>query len=294
MLLQQVVNGIVLGSVYALFGLGFNLVLGALNILNIAHAAVFTWGAFIGLYLVTQLHWPLALVLLLAMLATGLLSIVVEWLAIRPLRRKRSSELAPVVSTLGASIVLLAFAQWASGSQIVRFPLDTFPNASIPLFGGAKITVLQLVILASSTAIMLITYLFLQRSRVGKAVRTVAYDELTAQILGINTNMVVSVTFFLAGALAGAAGVLTGLAFNSVHFMMGDPYLLKGFVVIVVGGFGSVAGVILASLLLGQIEVFSVVIGSGAFRDAIAFGLLFLILVFRPYGLFGQEEEVRP
>jgi len=219
--------------------------------------------------------------------------VLVEHVALRPLRRRGASYLSPVVATLGASVVLVTLAQLVSGSQIVRFPSGVFPE-SVFQIGPVRVTFVQVVILITTLLLMVGTQIFLRRTRVGKAVRSIAFDERTAQMLGIPTGRVIRQTFFLSGALAGAAGILIGLAFTTVHFLMGEPYLLKGFVVVVVGGWGSVPGTILASLFLGLIEVFSVVIGSGAFRDVIAFALLFLILIIRPHGLFGAAEELRP
>ena len=290
MLQQQVVNGIITGSVYALFALGFNLVLGALNILNVAQGAIFTWGAFVGFYVVSTYALPFPVALALAMLAGGVINVLLEALVFSPLRARSGGAMSSLVASIGASMVLVSLAQSVSEAQVVRFPFGTLPEAQWSAF-DVRLTFTQMLVLVTTALTMIGTYVLLQRTRLGKAIRSVAFNERTAKMLGVPTEAITRWTFFISGALGGLAGVLIGLMFSTVHFLMGEPYILKGFACIVIGGFGSVAGVILASMMLGLIEVTSTVIGFGAFRDVITFGLLFLFLVFRPYGLFGKEED---
>lgn len=293
MLEQQLLNGIITGSVYALFALGFNLVLGALNILNIAHGAIFTWGAFVGFYVVSTYALPFPVALALAMLAGGIVNVLLEALVFRPLRARGGGAMSTLVASIGASMVLVSLAQTVTEAQVVRFPFGTLPETQwIAL--GIRLTFTQVLVLVTTVLTMIGTYLLLHRTQLGKAIRSIAFDERTAKMLGVPTEAVARWTFFISGALGGLAGVLIGLMFSTVHFLIGEPYILKGFAAIVIGGFGSVLGVILASMMLGLIEVFSTVVGFGAFRDVITFGLLFLFLLSRPYGLFGKEEDPRP
>ncbi len=292
MIEQQLLNGIVTGSVYALFALGFNLVLGALNILNIAQGAIFTWGAFVGFYVVSKYALPFPVALALAMFAGGVINVLLEALVFSPLRARGGDAMSTLVASIGASMVLVSLAQTVTEAQVVRFPFATLPEIQWNVV-GIRLTFTQVLVLVTTVLTMIGTYLLLQRSQLGKAIRSIAFNERTAKMLGIPTEAVARWTFFISGALGGLAGVLIGLMFSSVHFLIGEPYILKGFAAIVIGGFGSVVGVIVASMMLGLIEVFSTVIGFGALRDVITFGLLFLFLWFRPYGLFGKEEDLR-
>ncbi len=291
MLLQQLVNGIITGSVYALFALGFNLVLGALGILNIAQGATFTWGAFTGLYMVMRFNLPFPLALISAMVAGGVINVLIETLVFLPLRLRGGSGLLTLVASIGASMVLVSLAQLTSEAQVVRFPFGTLPETQWILLGKVRFSFTQGAVLVTTLIVMAGTYVLLQRTRLGKAIRTISFSERTAKMLGVPTVSVARWTFFISGSLGGLAGVLIGVMFSTVHFMMGEPYILKAFAAIVIGGFGSVVGTIVASMFLGLIEVTSTVIGYGAFRDVITFSLLFFFLLVRPYGLFGKEED---
>lgn len=295
MIFQQLLNGLVTGSTYALFALGFTLIFGVLHVLNLAHGAVFMVGAFVGLYAVTVAGLSLPPALLAAMLAGGLASVAVDWLALRPLRRRGSSEFAAVISSLGIAQVLMSAGQAVSQTQIMRFPFGTFPVVVFQ-FWGLRLSLLQIVIVALSLILSLALLAFLFWSGFGRQIRAVAISEKTSSLLGIRPGAVYFQTFFISGALAGAAGVVIGLAFNSVHFLMGEPYLLRAFVVIVLGGLGSIGGALIGGLLLGIVQTFTVSYLSSALSDAIIYSLLFSILLVRPSGLFGKlhiETRVR-
>ena len=293
MLGQQFINGIVAGSVYALFALGFNLVLGALNVLNVAQGAIFTLSAFTAFFLIKLFHLPFILALLVATLAGGCLNVMLEVLVFRPLRARGGSAMTTLVASIGASMALISLAQLISGAQVERFPPGTLPEVQWAA-GGLRVSFTQGLVLCVTVLVMVGTWVLLNRMRLGKAIRTMAFNERIARMLGIPTGAIAAWTFFISGALGGLAGVLLGLLFNSVDFLMGDSYVLKGFAAIVIGGFGSVPGVIVASMVIGLAEVFSTVIGIGTFRDVVIFGMLFLFLLFRPNGLFGRDEELRP
>lgn len=289
---QQLVNALWLGSVYALFALGYTLVFGVLDILNLAHGAVFMWGAFFGLLAVTQLGLPIWAALPVAMLGSGLLGIVLDRVAFRPLRKRNAPQLSAIISSIGASTILVSLAQGAFGAQVSRFPLDTLPS-QVFTFGTVRITLIQLIVFAASALLMVALLLFMQRSRSGKAMRAVAYSGRISALLGINVDRIIVTTFFVSSALAGASGVFLGLAFSAISPFMGAPIELKGLTVIILGGLGNVPGAILAGFLLALTEVFGVAYVSSDFRDAIAFTVLILVLLFRPAGLLGTAVERR-
>ena len=288
MFAQQLLNGVVVGSVYALFALGFTLVFGINRVLNLAHGAVFTLGAFAALYAITLLDLPLPVAALLAVLAGGAASVLLDVVCFRPLRARQAPEFAAIVSSIGAGLILTSLAQQVSATQVMRFPFGTFPVV-VWRFWGLRIQLLQLVIIGSVAVLVAALLFYLYRTELGRQVRAVAVSGRTAQLLGINPAAVFAQVFFIAGALAGAAGVLIGLAFNSVHYVMGEPLLLRAFVVVVLGGMGSVGGAVLAGLMLGVVQSLSVAYASSGVADALIFGLLFLMLLLRPAGLFGGD-----
>jgi len=292
-LFQQLINGILTGSVYALFALGFNLVLGALNILNVAQGAIFTLSAFVAYYLICLHHWAFPLAFLVAVLVGGLINVALEVLVFRPLRSRGGTSMSTLVASIGASMILISIAQLVSGAQVERFPFGTLPDIQWNKF-DIRISFTQVLVLSVTGITMAGTYVMLNRTRLGKAIRTIAFNERIGLMLGIPTISIARWTFFVSGALGGLAGVLLGIMYNSVYFLMGESYVLKGFAAIVIGGFGSVTGVIVASMMIGLAEVFSTVIGIGKFKDVVTFGMLFLFLMLKPNGLFGRDEEVRP
>jgi branched-chain amino acid transport system permease protein len=289
---QQLVNAIWLGAVYSLFALGYTLVFSVLGILNLAYPSLYMWGAFAGLVAVNVFKLPIWLALPVAMLTSGLLGIVLDWLAFRPLRKRNAPELAAVIASIGASIVLVNLAQGVFKAEVSRFPFDTFP-AHVFEIGPVTITLLQITILGISLAIMLLLRWLIKGTRHGQAMRAVAYNPATAARLGIPVERVIMQTSFIAGALGGAAGVLLGLAFNSVSPFMGGPMNLKGLTVIILGGLGNIEGAVLGGFILAFSEVMSVAYLSSDLRDAVAFILLILILLFRPNGLLGRAAAKR-
>ena len=289
---QQLVNALWLGSVYALFALGYTLVFGVLDILNLAHGAVFMWGAFFGLLAVTKLDMPIWAALLVAMLGAGILGIVLDRVAFRPLRKRNAPQLAAIISSIGASTILVSLAQGAFGAQVSRFPFDTLP-AQVFTAGPVRVTLVQVIVFAVSLVLMAALLLFMRRSRSGKAMRAVAYSGRISSLLGIDVDRIIVTTFFVSSALAGASGVFLGLAFSAISPFMGAPIELKGLAVIILGGLGNVPGAILAGFLLAATEVFGVAYVSSDFRDAIAFTVLILVLLIRPSGILGTAVERR-
>ena len=255
--MQQVVNGLFLGSIYALFALGYTLVFGVLDILNLAHAAVFTVCAFLALALVGTLHLHTLVALPIAVGLAGLLGVALERVAFRPLRGRSDSNISGLISSLAAATILEALAVAVWGPDKLRFPFDALPDRRVQL-AGAVVSEVQMVIIAISVAMMVALTFLLRRTRLGRQIRAVAESSLAARILGVNVDRVIAASFFISSALGGAAGVLFGLAFNDVSADMGRSVELKGLAVIILGGMGSMPGAVLAGYGLGLIEVFTV------------------------------------
>jgi branched-chain amino acid transport system permease protein len=285
---QQVINGLFLGSIYALFALGYTLVFGVLDILNLAHAAVFMLATFVAVALVGHgLHIMVALPA--AVLFAGLVGLVLERVAFRPLRARTDSNISGLISSLAAATIIEAVALEIWGPNITRFPFGTLPEGpanQIRLLGGT-VSRLQLTIIAVAVVLVLALTWLVQRTRLGREVRAVAESPRAARVLGVDVDRAIAAAFFISSALGGAAGVLYGLAFNSISPDMGRGVELKGLAVIILGGMGSMPGAVLAGFALGLIEVFVVANLGGSWRDAISFAGLFLFLVLRPRGLMG-------
>lgn len=287
-LLQQIFNGVALGSVYALFGVGFGLMLATLGVLNAAHGTYATWGALVTLILVNDVglsFWPAAAI---GVVAAGVLSTVVDLVAFQPLRRRGDDLLPALITSIGIWIFLLAAARIYTEARTSRFDPERSPSGAIDVAGATLpwsqiLSVLALVV-AGGTMLWLLHY-----TRVGAAMRAVGHSPKAAAIGGVNPLFIVMVTTFLAGAMAGTAGVATGLVTSTVSFLLGESLLLKGFAAVIIGGFGDVRGTIVAGLLIGVAEVMTAQYISGTLRDALTFGLLLGFLVLRPRGLFGKS-----
>lgn len=290
MLEQQLINALSIGSVYALFALGFTLVFGVLGVINLSHGAVFMLGSYVALLLVSKLSTPLWLAMIVAMLAAGLIGLAVDCLVLKPLRARSAPHLIPMIATIGVAIMLTSLAQGIFGAENKRFPFGTIPEESLTL-GNIHVTALQAGIVAISFLLMLVLLLIMRRTQLGRALRAIAESPKAAYLLGINVDGLFYLTSFTAAALGGAAGVLIGLSFNAISPFMGQPMLHKGIAVIILGGMGDIRGAMIGGLFLGFAEVLSVAYVSSDFRDAVAFGLLFLILLVRPSGVFGQIVE---
>lgn len=286
MLAQQILNGLVIGAVYSLFALGFNLIFGVHRILNLAHGGVVMVGAFAGLYAVLA-GLPIWVAFIAAALAAGLLSVLIDFVAFRPLRQRGEMEFAALVSSIGADMVLTTLAQRWSDTQVMRFPFDAFPISSFTLF-GLRMTTMQLTIIGVVAAVSALLFVYLYGTSFGRQVRAAAENDRAARLLGINVTAVYVQTFFISGVLAGIAGVLLGLAFNHVYFLMGEPLLLKGFVVLILGGLGSLKGALVAGFLLGIIQAMCTAYLPNGLSDPVVYGLLFVIILLRPSGLFGD------
>lgn len=286
MFLEQLVNGITLGGIYAIVALGYTLVFGVLDIINMAHGEIFMFGSFVGMLLATRLDAPLPVAFLGAILVTALMGYLLERLALRPLRRARgASPLAPLISTIGVSIVLENVAHRVFGAGNQLFP-TSFAEIRFEI-GSVTVYLVQVVILVISLALMAGLSLWLGRTRAGKALRATAENPETAALLGVNTRRIVTATVMIASAMGGIAGVLVGMSFNYINNEMGLPMGLKGLAIIIFGGMGSVNGAMAGGMILGLAETLVVAYGDSGYRDAIAFVAIILVLLVRPQGLFG-------
>lgn len=374
--LQQMVNAISNGAIYALFALGYALVFSILGVLNLAHSAIFMWGAFIGLLaldvtstpilisftvaasimavpygaieyyvlrrtpefvpspelrrfinlagriIVLAIAWtiggyiynaiygaigeavinvPPVIAILLASIGGGILSVLLEFAAFRPLRERNAARLAQLISSIGAALVLVNLAQFAYQAIFQRteayYPRDISVLPFIPtdtlMLGDIRIQPIRIVILIIALVLMVLLQYMVTRTQIGQQMRAVAFNQRIASLLGIDVSQVYIVTFFLAGAFGGVAGALYGITFSNVTPFIGDNIALVGLTAIVLGGLGSINGAVLGGFLVAAIQTASVAIGGSSYRDAIVFILLFLVLLVRPQGLLGQPEQNR-
>jgi branched-chain amino acid transport system permease protein len=290
MLEQQLVNALSLGSVYALFALGFTLVFGVLGVINLSHGAVFMVGAYVALAVVTRFGAPLWVALPAAFVACGALGLVIDVLVLKPLRRRNAPHLIPMIATIGIAIFFNSAFQGIFGAENQRFPSDMVPDRQIHI-GGIQISVLEVAIVGLSFALMAALFVVMRRTRLGRALRAVAESPKAAALLGIDVEGLFYLTSFTAAALGGIGGVLIALYSNAVFPLMGQPMLHKGIAVIILGGMGDIRGALVGGLFLGFAEVMSVAYIGSTMRDAVAFGLLFIVLLLRPQGLFGRPLE---
>lgn len=295
-MLQQLVNAISLGSIYALFALGLSLVWGVLGLLNLAHGALFMTAAYIAYRVATFVTVPLIVLLPVAMVAAGLLAVVLELVAFRSIRRGSRDEheagLAMLIASVGAEAVLVATVENLLTREVVHIPPEVF-SVSVYEIAGVRVTNLTILIVTLALGLSIATALWVKRSYHGRALRGIAYDEQMCNLLGINSDRMASATMFVGGALAGGAGVLLALDFNAVFAHMGGGLLLKAFAVIIIGGVGSIVGAVAGGYLLALAETATVVGGYGSLRDAIAFGLVILVLIVRPEGILSRGKVER-
>jgi branched-chain amino acid transport system permease protein len=287
--MQQLLNGLFIGSIYALFAIGFTLVFGILDRLNLAHPSVFAVAAFVGIELVADTGLSVWVALPIVLVIGAVLGFIIERVAFRPLKNRPDAHFAGLISSIALAGVFIALLQWRYGPDTRRFPAGSFPDQPIELL-GATVTMLQVAILLISVVLMVGLTWLVARSRLGRAMRAVAENPTAARVLGVNVDRVTSVTFAISSALGAVAGVLFALNVNSAQLGMGSAIELKGLAVIIVGGMGSLPGALVGGLLLGLAEVFAVQYIGSSWRDLIAFGLLFVILLLRPQGLFGGRK----
>ncbi len=290
MLEQQLFNALSLGSLYALFALGFTLVFGVLGVINLSHGAVFMLGAYAALQVITKLHFPLWAALLFAFAFSGAVGLLIDTLVLRPLRVRNAPHLIPMIATIGLGIAINSLVQGLFGAQNQRFPIGVIPQETL-IIAGLHVTAIELGIILLSFVLMTVLLLVMRKTQLGRALRAIAESPKAALLLGINVEGLFMLTSFTAAGLGGVAGVLIGLYSNALFPLMGQPILHKGIAVIILGGMGDIRGAMFAGLFLGFAEVLSVAYIGSTMRDAVAFGMLFLVLLVRPKGLFGSLQE---
>ncbi|MFQ6671992.1 MAG: branched-chain amino acid ABC transporter permease [Candidatus Tectimicrobiota bacterium] len=316
---QQLINGLTLGSVYALVAVGYTMVYGIIQLINFAHGEIYMMGAYFAFTAIAFLHLPFPVALLLSMTACALLGIAIDYVAYRPLRK--APRLAALITAIGISLFLQNVAQAVWGANTRPFPFEAIPTFfyatafSWARVGGATVATvgeippevasqpdlaivlliswLQVVILAVSLVLMVGLHLVVHRTRIGTAMRACAQDQLMASLVGINVNRVIAFTFALGSALGAAAGVLVGVYYNAIFPMMGYRVGVVAFAAAVLGGIGNVVGAILGGLVLGLTEAFGAAYISSQYRYAIAYAIMILVIVFKPSGLMGSPASER-
>ena len=288
---DQIYNAIFIGSIYALFALGFTLVFSVLDILNLAHPALFTLGAFTALYAMQQ-GVPAGLAVIVAFLVCGVAGVILDRVAFAPLRKRNAPPLSAMISSIGVSLIVIRLIQLKYGPDIQSYPKNSLP-ADVFSVGGLQLDTLRTVIIALAIALMVGLTLLVRRTRLGRELRALAENPRAARILGIDVDRAIAATFFLSAGLGGVAGVMYGFATNSPFSQMGLNFELKAFSVMIVGGMGSIPGAVLGAYLLSFGEVASIALLPSELRDAFAFGLLFIVLLVRPRGILGQRAVDR-
>ena len=285
-ILQQLINGISLGSIYALIALGYTMIYGIIKLINFAHGDIYMVGAYLGFYAIT-LGIPVVPAILISMAVTSLLGVVVERLAYRPLRH--APRISVLITAIGVSF-LLEYTMMAIVSPTPRTFPATLSDVSFDL-GGLIISGQQLLIMGVTFLLMLFLTGIVRSTRICKAMRAASYDTEAAQLMGINANRIISITFAIGSALAAVAGVLIGIYYNSIDPLMGIMPGIKAFVAAVFGGIGILPGAVVGGIVLGIVEAFISGLGFSMFRDAAAFAILILVLLIRPAGIFGKNVK---
>ncbi|WP_035451889.1 branched-chain amino acid ABC transporter permease [Agrilactobacillus composti] len=286
-MLQQLINGLSLGSIYALLALGYTMVYGIIKLINFAHGDVYMLGAFWGYYMINTFHVGFWTALILSMIFCAIIGVIVEFLAYRPLRD--SPRIVVLITAIGVSFLLENGMSYLFSSS----PRD-FPQAMVMHryhLGSLSISNVQVLILVTSIVLMILLQLIIKRTRMGKAMRAVSVDPEAAQLIGINVDHTISFTFALGSALAGAAGVMIGLYYNSIDPLMGMTPGIKAFVAAVLGGIGLIPGAALGGFVIGLVETAVQAMGFSAFRDAAVYGILIVILIIRPAGILGKTTR---
>jgi branched-chain amino acid transport system permease protein len=287
MLLQQVVNGLTQGSLYALVAIGFVIIFGTMNLVTFAHGEVYMVGAIVGYFGLSWWHLPWPVALLLGMAAGWILGVLTEKLAFRPMRTV--GHMPPLLITIGISIVLKEAVVILLGAE--NRPVPSLYEQTIQV-GGSQVSVLQFVILGIVVLLIVALQLLIQVTKIGRAMRATAQDHEAAYAMGVNADRVFNIAYALASCLGGAAGVLVGIYYNAVYATMGGMAGLKGFAACIFGGLTSIPGAILGALIIGVVENLTVQFIASGYRDIIAFLVMVLVLIIRPQGLLGSKMRV--
>jgi branched-chain amino acid transport system permease protein len=298
---QQFVNALTIGAIYALIAIGYTMVYGIIELINFAHGDVFMVGAFASMFVLTsvlgqepnssadsapQAVFLIVTTFLIVMPVMGLLGVAIERFAYRPLRN--APRLAPLITAIGISFILQNIIQIIFGPSPVNTPQVIPPTAKIQI-GDVSIGVVNIFVISVSVGLMIVLQLFVSRTRLGRAMRSTAQDREAAQLMGVDINRTIALTFFIGSALAGAAGIVQGFYFGAITFNLGFQAGLKAFTAAVLGGIGNIAGAALGGFIIGFVEVTAAAYGLFVWGQALVFAVLIIVLVFRPSGLLGQQ-----
>lgn len=297
-LLQQLANGLILGSFYALVALGYTMVYGIIKLLNFAHGDLYMIGAFVGFIILSFLSaflgssWAGILCsMVLSMIAVGLLGVLIQRIAYQPMRS--APRLSILITALAVSMVLSNAVMAFTDGEYLAFSTDLGYEGID--FGNVFITYTQMVLVGAAAVLMIALYIFVHKTLYGKAMRAIAIDQDACRLMGINVNRIIALTFFIGTSLAAGAGIMAGTYYGSIHFFMGFVIGLKAFTAAVIGGIGSIPGAMLGGLLLGLLESYGTQIPfiGTEWKDVFSFGILILLLVFKPTGILGKTEIER-
>ncbi|RCX17192.1 amino acid/amide ABC transporter membrane protein 1 (HAAT family) [Anaerobacterium chartisolvens] len=286
--LQQIINGLSLGSIYALIALGYTMVYGIIKLINFAHGDIYMIGAYVGFVCITYLSLGFVPALIIAMAVCALLGFIIEKIAYKPLRN--ATRIAALITAIGVSLFLEYSTMFVAKPDVRTYPA-VLPDKSYTLFGGVRLSFKQICLFAVTIVLMILLQYIVRRTKMGKAMRAVSMDQDAAQLMGINVNSVISFTFAIGSALAGAAGILVGIYYNTINPLMGIIPGLKAFVAAVFGGIGIIPGALIGGFSIGIIETLVSGYGSSLYKDAVAFAILILILIVKPSGLLGKNTR---
>lgn len=301
---QQIVNAIFIGSIYALFAVGYTLVFGILDILNLAHSAVFMLGAAITYTVLTKYGQSFLVASIAGILASALMGLVIEYVCLRPLRRREAPPIAALISTIGLALIIVAAVEqgqpgsyfnwlWTNGANSVAFPASAVPTPTWHL-GDITLESSKVVIIPLVIVLMLVLGYVMRYTQVGRGLRAVAENPRAARLMGLNVERMITFTLVISSALGGLAGILFGVALGDISPYIGrDNVEVRGLAVIVLGGMGSIPGAVIGGYLLGVVEILALVTLGSSARGGVAFAALFLMLVLRPQGLFGTRLRER-
>lgn len=292
--IQQLINGITIGAFYVLVAMGYTMVYGVLRLINFAHGDMFMWGAYVGLTVLTGLlsfvaqgsPWLAVPAVIIVTVTIALVGVLVERIAYRPLRD--AGRLAPVISALGVAFILQSLARNVFGASYKTYPPGSSLRGGFSL-GGARVGTMQIVVLVICFLLMAALYLFVQRTRIGTAMRAVSLNHDVSRLMGIDVNRIIAIVFLIGPGLGGAAGMIVALYYGSFDFTLGWVFGLKAFIAAILGGIGNIPGAMLGGMLLGITETLGAGYFSPQWKDVIAYILLILILIFRPTGLLGER-----
>lgn len=285
--LQQIINGLSLGSIYALVALGYTMVYGIIKLINFAHGDIYMIGAYIGFLCITYLHMPFLLALLCSMTLCAIIGVLIERIAYKPLRN--ATRIAALITAIGVSFFLQNATMLTMGSNVRSYPA-VLSDAVIEVV-GLRISHQQIYIFVITILLMCILQYIVKYTKMGRAMRAVSVDSDAARLMGVNVNQTISITFAIGSALAGAAGILVGIYYGTINPFMGSIPGLKAFIAAVFGGIGIIPGAMFGGFAIGVIETLVVGYGSSLYKDAVVYAILILILILKPAGLLGKNHK---